>query len=333
MSAGFTYFSPPPAAACEDMDSPQYVPFDNTPPLVQLESSEGCRKVETENFFCFINREMKKLQKKVEEMPPGYYHVDYNYITSLFSNSNTFKESFLFPDSSATNIAKLHTASKSRAISVASPFSNFTKKIPSESFSRSSITRQPCSLLQWSTKASETDEAPLPAVMTHHKHFLMDDLPVEQGADVIADGDAGFCQKPLSYSEALKEVAHVTPQQDYDKSSPPVTPLLPSSYYQSKNRTGCRFCWRNNEPPAVYTSHNLHDSDTGRIVTCPVLLRHVCEMCGATGVQAHTRSHCPISRQLSVGRNTISTTLAIKSTYRQSNGEARKPCRNMFPGI
>ncbi|XP_063226348.1 uncharacterized protein LOC134533070 isoform X2 [Bacillus rossius redtenbacheri] len=234
MSAGFTYFSPPPAAACEDMDSPQYVPFDNTPPLVQLESSEGCRKVETENFFCFINREMKKLQKKVEEMPPGYYHVDYNYITSLFSNSNTFKESFLFPDSSATNIAKLHTASKSRAISVASPFSNFTKKIPSESFSRSSITRQPCSLLQWSTKASETDEAPLPAVMTHHKHFLMDDLPVEQGADVIADGDAGFCQKPLSYSEALKEVAHVTPQQDYDKSSPPVTPLLPSSYYQSK---------------------------------------------------------------------------------------------------
>lgn len=54
---------------------------------------------------------------------------------------------------------------------------------------------------------------------------------------------------------------------------------------------GCGFCKRNREPSQVYLSHKLKD-ESGK-VTCPQLSRHICELCGATGPEAHTRSYCP----------------------------------------
>ena len=85
---------------------------------------------------------------------------------------------------------------------------------------------------------------------------------------------------------------------------------------------GCAFCSKNQEPKHVVRDHNLHDSETG-LVQCPVLRRHCCEVCGATGDYAHTRSHCP-RIHMQEGRRVQSTALAVKSTLRKSNGMKRK---------
>lgn len=52
----------------------------------------------------------------------------------------------------------------------------------------------------------------------------------------------------------------------------------------------CGFCKENGERFEHYTSHRLRQGD--RLV-CPVLRGHKCEICGAWGDHAHTRSYCP----------------------------------------
>jgi len=52
------------------------------------------------------------------------------------------------------------------------------------------------------------------------------------------------------------------------------------------------FCRRNGETAAVYLSHPTKDPRTG-LVVCPQLRNYRCELCGATGPEAHTRSYCP----------------------------------------
>lgn len=51
----------------------------------------------------------------------------------------------------------------------------------------------------------------------------------------------------------------------------------------------CNFCKRNGETSTVFLSHNLREEGK---VTCPILWKHKCELCGATGDKAHTRSYC-----------------------------------------
>jgi hypothetical protein len=53
----------------------------------------------------------------------------------------------------------------------------------------------------------------------------------------------------------------------------------------------CTFCRTNGESPEVYNSHCLKDY-TDKI-TCPILLRYSCPICGATGDRVHTKKYCP----------------------------------------
>ncbi|XP_018652467.1 putative nanos RNA binding domain [Schistosoma mansoni] len=53
----------------------------------------------------------------------------------------------------------------------------------------------------------------------------------------------------------------------------------------------CVFCRNNNEPKEIYTSHKVKDR-FGR-VTCPILRKFTCPLCGATKDRAHTIRYCP----------------------------------------
>lgn len=82
----------------------------------------------------------------------------------------------------------------------------------------------------------------------------------------------------------------------------------------------CSFCKKNGERPNIYNSHQLHctDSNGRRVVECFVLRSVRCPLCGATGDDAHTISHCPHSS------TRVPIALALKSTLRQCNGSLRK---------
>lgn len=54
----------------------------------------------------------------------------------------------------------------------------------------------------------------------------------------------------------------------------------------------CAFCKRNGETRSFASTHVVRDSFTG-LVVCPILRKHTCELCGATGDFSHTRSYCP----------------------------------------
>jgi len=91
--------------------------------------------------------------------------------------------------------------------------------------------------------------------------------------------------------------------------------------FSPQPRLSCGFCRGNGECVDVYTSHSLR-SPTG-LVSCPYLRGHVCEICGCTGDQAHTRSYCPQNP----GARALPPLL--RKTARQSDGKYR---RNRRPG-
>lgn len=62
--------------------------------------------------------------------------------------------------------------------------------------------------------------------------------------------------------------------------------------FTSKPRC-CVFCKNNGETLSVYGSHVLKD-ECGR-VTCPILRRYTCPICGCSGDMAHTLKYCPMN--------------------------------------
>ena len=81
----------------------------------------------------------------------------------------------------------------------------------------------------------------------------------------------------------------------------------------------CGFCKKNGEPANIYTSHRLNDRSSGR-VGCPYLRELVCDICGATGDNAHTKTYCPHNTQDSKK----SIPLLLKKTKHTSCGKLRK---------
>lgn len=65
----------------------------------------------------------------------------------------------------------------------------------------------------------------------------------------------------------------------------------------SSFRFGCNFCRKNGEPVSAFRSHRLHNPNDGT-TECPVLRSLVCDICGETGSNAHTKSYCPYAKGL-----------------------------------
>jgi len=81
----------------------------------------------------------------------------------------------------------------------------------------------------------------------------------------------------------------------------------------------CKFCKNNGESPDSYRSHVLRNPGTGQLI-CPVLRDHRCEVCGATGDDAHTKSYCPEAKK----EQKKSLPTMLKETKRQSDGTLRR---------
>jgi hypothetical protein len=60
---------------------------------------------------------------------------------------------------------------------------------------------------------------------------------------------------------------------------------------QQQQLNHCRFCEKNGEKEAIFSSHPLKDS-LGKVV-CPVLRSHKCPKCKESGDYAHTIKYCP----------------------------------------
>merc|ERR1719192_2299566 len=71
--------------------------------------------------------------------------------------------------------------------------------------------------------------------------------------------------------------------------------LVRDTKMNGKEVKHCSLCFHNGEPEDYYSSHNLKTRD-GRVVTCPVLRKFVCNICGATGDVAHTLRYCPLNK-------------------------------------
>nr|CAH0099591.1 unnamed protein product [Daphnia galeata] len=94
------------------------------------------------------------------------------------------------------------------------------------------------------------------------------------------------------------------------------TPIYSSSNANKQHRTNCQFCAKNGEIRSVVESHTLRHPVT-RAVICPVLRKYVCEICGASGDNAHTKFYCPENRN----RKTAPMAILLKTTRNNATGK------------
>nr|ACO15593.1 Nanos homolog 2 [Caligus clemensi] len=84
----------------------------------------------------------------------------------------------------------------------------------------------------------------------------------------------------------------------------------------------CSFCRNNGESRLHYQSHCLRNPHSGTLV-CPVLRSYRCEICGASGDNAHTRNYCPM-RNTTNTNNGRALPMELKCTLRRSDGQIRR---------
>jgi len=87
----------------------------------------------------------------------------------------------------------------------------------------------------------------------------------------------------------------------------------------------CSLCFHNGEPEDYYSSHNLKTRD-GKVVTCPVLRKFVCNICGATGDVAHTLRYCPFNKDGAFSRGASLPLLKTKKNAAGNFSNRRMIC-------
>jgi len=103
------------------------------------------------------------------------------------------------------------------------------------------------------------------------------------------------------------------PQAPVDIQKPPVHS---TKGIRSLVTPACQFCLKNGSLRSAAESHSLRDPVT-KVLTCPVLRRYVCELCGATGDDAHTRHYCPLNTEA----KRAPTAILLKTTKNNATGK------------
>ncbi|XP_033757476.1 uncharacterized protein LOC117339873 [Pecten maximus] len=88
---------------------------------------------------------------------------------------------------------------------------------------------------------------------------------------------------------------------------------------RAKAKKVCVFCKNNGETSSVYTSHVLKDNE-GK-VSCPILRKYTCPLCGVNGDGAHTIKYCPKNEETESPTPCLSSLL---STVRSSTCKRRR---------
>ncbi|GIY68470.1 hypothetical protein CDAR_112141 [Caerostris darwini] len=82
----------------------------------------------------------------------------------------------------------------------------------------------------------------------------------------------------------------------------------------------CSLCFQNGNGSSKTDCMQHRLKDARGNVLCPVLQKHVCELCGATGPRAHTRAYCPTNKN----QEMVPIALQLKQTHLDSCARIRK---------
>ena len=220
--------------------------------------------------------------------------------------------------------------------------------------------RTPGSSLEVSRNGGLSPPPPPPHLHHHHHHqpvpvqfylaspplsLLYQSLPqqFQHLPHHLQSASQNFQQVTPQFQSVPAQLQNISPQLDLvppepeTESGPPLPPnslfrnfdpyqmsLSPSSGSSNSrsrrpdDRGVCGFCKKNGESEAVFRGHRLRQE--GRVV-CPQLRMMVCEFCGATGDQAHTRSYCP---HLGPNNQQENVSRLLRMTNKKSNGKIRR---------
>ncbi|GIX88595.1 nanos-type domain-containing protein [Caerostris extrusa] len=119
-----------------------------------------------------------------------------------------------------------------------------------------------------------------------------------------------FQQRGRCFSQPANQLMHNKP------SSKSYAATRPKAQY-------CSLCFQSGKESSKKSKadcmqHRLKDA-RGNVI-CPVLQKYVCEFCGATGPQAHTRAYCPKNKN----KELVPIALQLKQTRLDSCARIRK---------